>query len=145
MRNIILIVFSLCFFTACTNKYESNTPKNLIEIKQMEDILIDLYLLEASARTCMLTNQSDSLEIWIVQQTNALLKERNIEHSQFLESHTYYMGHEKLAQELMENIVNRLVKIETQAVIQHQKSEKQTDSTLKNMKSESVVIKTEKK
>ncbi len=144
MKKIILLFFGLCFLISCTKKYESTVPKNVINKKQMEDLLVDVYMLEASTRTCITSNQSDSLDIWIAQQMNALLKKRNISYSQFIHNYSYYMGHEKLSQELMENVVNRLVKTETEAIIQVQKSRKQTKSDLKNLKSKTVSIKIKK-
>jgi hypothetical protein len=110
----------------------------------MENILVDMYLLEASARNCNLSNKTDSLDIWTAQQMNGLLLKYKITYPQFLKNYSYYMGHEKLSQELMEKVVDRLVKKETQTTLQFQQSQKQhkpTQNNLKNLKVKSIAIK----
>lgn len=145
MKNSIILIFSFCCFFSCTKKQDSAIPKDLIDKQQMEDILLEVYMLEASIRTCTITNQTDSLDIWTAQQMNALLEKRNITYPQFLNNFNYYMGHEDLSKELMEKVVNRFVKMETEATIQVQKSRKQTTTDLKNIKSDIIAIQVKNK
>ena len=129
-------MLSICCLYSCTRKYESSTPKDLINKQQMEDILVEVYMTEASIRNCIITNQMDSLEIWTAQQMNAILDKNKVSYTRFVNNYNYYMGHEELAKDLMEQVVNRLVKMETEATIEVQKSRKQTTPNLKNIKSE---------
>ena len=121
---------------ACTRKYESSIPKDVIPEQEMEDLLIELYMLEASVRTCIITNQKDSLDIWITRQFNHILSKRKMDYLQFQHNYTYYMGHEDKSKELMENVVNRLVQQETKAIIQSQNARKQEVITVSDKQSE---------
>lgn len=136
MKNSLILILSFCCLFSCTRKQENSVPKDLIDKQQMEDILVEVYMLEASVRTCVVTNQTDSLDIWTAQQMNALLEKRNITYAQFLNNFNYYMEHEDLSAELMEKVVNRFVKMETEATIQVQKSRKQTTTDLKKIQTE---------
>ncbi|MDY0014828.1 MAG: DUF4296 domain-containing protein [Bacteroidales bacterium] len=137
-------MLSLCCLYSCTRTYESSTPKDLIDKQQMEDILVEIFMTEASVRNCVLTNQMDSLDIWTAQQMNAVLEKKNVSYTRFINNYNYYMGHEDLSKELMEQVVNRLVKMETEATIEVQKSRKQTTTDLKNIKSDVKTIQVKK-
>ncbi|MBP7101639.1 MAG: DUF4296 domain-containing protein [Bacteroidales bacterium] len=110
----------------------------------MEDILVEVYMTEASIRNCVITNQMDSLDIWTAQQMNAVLDKKNVTYTRFVNNYNYYMGHEDLSKELMEQVVNRLVKMETEATIEVQKSRKQTTTDLKKIKSDLKTIQVKK-
>lgn len=144
MKKTILLMLSICCLCSCTRKYESSTPKDLINKQQMEDILVEVYMTEASIRNCVITNQMDSLDIWTAQQMNAVLDKKNVTYVRFLNNYNYYMGHEDLSKELMEQVVNRLVKMETEATIEVQKSRKQTTTDLKKIKSDLKTIQVKK-
>ncbi len=145
MKNKFFLIFSLFTFLACTRNYESATPKDLINQKEIETLLVDIYILEAATRTCTLNNQTDSLTLWVSQQVNALLKEKKITYQQFLNSYSYYMGHEKSAQEIMENVVNCLIKMETTSILNVQKlHKKDTTANLKNIVDDIISVKAKK-
>ena len=78
MKHKVFIGCIFFCFLACTRQYESTAPKDLISQKEIEEVLVDVYVLEAAVRTCTLSNQTDSLNLWTSQQMNAILKKYNI-------------------------------------------------------------------
>lgn len=144
MKHKVFIGCIFFCFLACTRQYESTAPKDLISQKEIEEVLVDVYVLEAAVRTCTLSNQTDSLNLWTSQQMNAILKKGNITYQQFLNSYYYYMGHEESAQKIMENVVNQLIKEETTAMLRIQKLNKDTAVDLKAIGNDVVTVKIKK-
>ncbi len=140
MKKIGVILFTVFILFSCTRKYESSSPKDLIDAKSMENLLVDFYILEASVRNCKNSNQQDSLTLWVDQQMKLILDERKVSFSQFQSSYSYYMGHEKESQIIMENVINRLIEKETKVIIQIQNAKK-TDSVKTKIATSDIVNK----
>lgn len=125
MKKIAFILLTVFVFSSCSPTYETQPPKDLIKAQTMEEVLVDIYLLEASIRNCVQNNKTDSLIQWVGGQIQSIFKSKNIDYQRFKSSYNYYMGHEKESQQIMDNVINQLIKKETEAIIQTQKEKKQ--------------------
>ncbi|MDD2688206.1 MAG: DUF4296 domain-containing protein [Bacteroidales bacterium] len=130
MKTISILLLSVFVVLSCSRTYEKTSPKDLIPADIMEDILVDMYVLEASVRNCITANKKDSLPQWIAQEMNVILRKRNIHYDQFESSYSYYMGNEKKSQKIMENVVNRLIEKETESSLKSQHAQKKDSITL---------------
>jgi len=58
----------------------------------------------------------DELKIWVNVEMNNLFKKHNVDYNQFEDSYIYYMTDKKTSKKIMENTVNRLVKLQAEQV-----------------------------
>jgi len=125
MKKIAIFLSTVFVFSSCSPTYETHPPKDLIKAQTMEEVLVDIYLLEASIRNCVQNNKKDSLAQWVGGQMQSIFDDKKINYQRFKSSYNYYMGHEKESQQIMNNVINQLIKKETEAIIQNQKHKKQ--------------------
>jgi len=110
---ILLITFILSF-VSCDGKQTIAPPENVLSKEKVEDVLVDMYLLEAEMRVRIVNENINDIKTWINVEMKILLKKHQVEYNQYTESLTYYMTDLKTSKKIMENAVNRLVKLQAE-------------------------------
>ncbi len=102
MKQIIIIFVSLLMFS-CQDIDKPKKPKNLISKDKMEDVLYDVYVLNAAKGV----NKND-LESNGIDPEKYIFKKHNIDSLQFAQSNNYYAYDTKTYEVFIENIKKRL-------------------------------------
>ena len=110
------LLLIILFFISCNNKSTIVPPENLISKETVEDVLVEMYLIEAEMRVRIVNEPLSDLNIWINIEMNNLFKKHNITYQQYADSYTYHMTDKKNSKKTMENAVNRLVKLQAEQV-----------------------------
>ena len=110
---ILLITFILSF-VSCDRKQTIAPPENVLSKEKVEDVLVDMYLLEAEMRVRIVNENINDIKTWINIEMKILLKKHQVEYKQYTESLTYYMTDLKTSKKIMEHAVNRLVKMQAE-------------------------------
>lgn len=139
---IISILFVLGFlFTACTKKEKPVKPKDLIAKDKMEQILYDLYILNAAKGV-----NSKILESKRIKPETYLLTKHNIDSTQFANSNAFYAFDADEYKVLVENVKARLEKdketFAAQQKAEEQREKRRRDSLTKaNRKKKDSIVK----
>jgi cation transport regulator ChaC len=88
-------------------------PEQLLEESVVEDMLLEIYLIEATVRTGIHEKNRIDMQAWTRSQIAKLTRKHDANYEQFVTSLNYYMSGRK--PQMLENIVNRLVKMEVEA------------------------------
>ena len=115
-RYLPFILLIILFFISCNNKSTIALPENLVSKEIIEDVLVEMYLIEAEMRVRIVNEPLDELKIWVNVEMNNLFKKHNVDYNQFEDSYIYYMTDKKTSKKIMENTVNRLVKLQAEQV-----------------------------
>ncbi|MDR1792318.1 MAG: DUF4296 domain-containing protein [Bacteroidales bacterium] len=91
---------------------EVKKPDNLLEMTVVENILLDLHLTEATVRVKMFNQNEIDMNKWQKNEIVDLFKKYNTDYQQFEKSLNYYMSDKKKSKKIIDNIVNRLVKMQ---------------------------------
>jgi hypothetical protein len=129
-RYLLMTLFFAPVLFSCNHPLLQKQGKPPLDKQTVENILIEMYLLEGKIRVYLYQETPENLKIWVNSEINKLLKKYNITYKQFTDSYSCYMGDDaKTAKEMMSNITNRLIILETEL----KRNTKQTDS-LNNQK-----------
>ena len=115
-RYLPFLLLIILFFISCNNKSTTAPPENLVPKETIEDVLVEIYLIEAEMRVRTVDEPLDELKVWVNVEMNNLLKKHNIDYDQYTDSYIYYMADKKVSKKMMENTVNRLVKLQAEQV-----------------------------
>ena len=101
MRNIIFILLILFVSIGCET---SNKPNNLIDKKQMENIIFDILILNG-INTNSLMNEVEVIG------DEFIFERYSIDSLQFYESETYYSKRPRDHYEIYSNVKKRIIKV----------------------------------
>lgn len=119
---VLSILFVLGFlFMACTKKERPVKPKDLIAKDKMEQILYDLYILNAAKGV-----NSKILESKRIKPEKYLLTKHNIDSTQFANSNAYYAFDADEYKVLVDNVKEKLEK-DKETFAAQQKAEEQQE------------------
>lgn len=105
MKKILFILALVVLVFSCENKDRPPKPSNLISKDKMENILYDLYVINAAKGV----NRKLLEDKGIVPETYILTKHQ-IDSAQFAESNAYYAFDPDLYKSIVEKVKNRLEK-----------------------------------
>lgn len=124
---LIFLIVGMVF--SCGNeKTKMENPNDLLKKEVFEAVLMDVYLVEGNVRSRIRNENIDSLRMLTTTELNKVYAKNNITHEQFLKNYIHYMNDLKLSVEIMKNISNELIELETKEEI------KQKDSLLTEVK-----------
>ncbi|WP_299366126.1 DUF4296 domain-containing protein [Winogradskyella sp.] len=104
MRNISFILLGLLLlFFACDNESKPKKPSNLIPRDKMENILYDLYIVNAAKGTNKKVLEKNN----VIPETYILTK-YGIDSLQFAESNSYYAFDSEEYRKMVDNVKTRL-------------------------------------
>jgi hypothetical protein len=98
-----LIFLFLLFFVGCTDK----TPKGLLEIHKMQDILTDLLLAEGFTENFLLLDTSKKRDEWLAGEYSKVMAIHQISQQQFRSSLDYYKKRPDLFKEIIDSVNQR--------------------------------------
>lgn len=110
MNRISVIVVLLVIFLFSCDKEIITKPEKLIKEKQMIDMMVDLYLAEATfyqMRGDSLVRNSSSANFYY-----SILEKYHIPDSVFEKSYIYYACQPKLFESMKQKVINKLSEIE---------------------------------
>lgn len=102
MRNIVISFFVIIYLFSCSNK-SAKKPDNLISIETMEEIIYDVYMLNAIkiSNKKLLQNEEVSFE-------KEIFEKYNIDSLRFAKSNDYYAADFETYKALIERIKKRM-------------------------------------
>jgi hypothetical protein len=107
-----LLVLGVSVFS-CMNK-ASSPPKHILPKHVMEDILVEMCLIEGEMKVLVFTYPIEDLKTRMNTKMEDVFKENNTNYDNFTESFSYYMSDSKSSKKIMENVTNRLIKLQTE-------------------------------
>jgi hypothetical protein len=115
-RPRLLFIAAGLFFLLClscqSGKTKIEKPKDLLERKAFEAVLLDVYLIEGDVRYRIRMENFDSLQTRITAEVNAMYKKHHTSHEQFMSSYAYYVKDPNLSEEIMKHTVDKLVDLQ---------------------------------
>ncbi len=109
------IISLLCLSVfSCENTSSTTPPENILTKETVENILLEMYLIEGEIKVLIHNHSIEELKIWMNIKMEELYKEYHTDYSQFTESFTYYMSDTKISKKIMEDVTNRLIKLQTE-------------------------------
>lgn len=105
MKQFLYILVIFVFAVSCDNKSKPPKPNNLISTDKMENILYDLYVINAAKGV----NRKLLEDNGIIPETYILNKHK-IDSAQFAESNAYYAFDTDLYKSMVEKVKSRLQK-----------------------------------
>ena len=102
MRNIVISFFVIIYLFSCSNK-SAKKPDNLIPLKTMEEVIYDVYMLNAIkiSNKKLLQNEEVSFE-------KEIFEKYNIDSLQFAKSNDFYAADFETYKALIERIKKRM-------------------------------------
>ena len=102
MRNIVISFFVIIYLFSCSNK-SAKKPDNLIPLKTMEQVIYDVYMLNAIkiSNKKLLQNEEVSFE-------KEIFEKYNIDSLQFAKSNDFYAADFETYKALIERIKKRM-------------------------------------
>ena len=105
LKRILVIFLVGLLVVSCEKSTKIKKPDNLISKDKMEDILYDLYIINASKAV-----NRKLLEEEGVRPEEYILTKYNIDSTQFSKSNTYYAHNTSIYQEIVDKVKARLEK-----------------------------------
>ena len=102
MRNIVISFIIIIYLFSCSNK-SAKKPDNLISLETMEEVIYDVYMLNAIkiSNKKLLQNEEVSFE-------KEIFKKYNIDSLQFAKSNDFYAADFETYKALIERIKKRM-------------------------------------
>ncbi len=118
----LLVIISL--FLSCYNVNEAEviTPKKMLTKMQMVDILTDMQITEAGFSINKNINQGKELK---PEYYNIVFEQHSVTLQQFKENIDYYYASPKVMEDIYELVLGNLSKMQSEAIIEKEKFEKQ--------------------
>ena len=140
MKKVLLMLILCLFVMACEDKNKPKQPDNLIAKDKMEQILYDLYILNAAKGV----NRKQLEKNGVVPEAYVLNK-YNIDSTQFANSNSYYAFYTDTYRQMVDNVKNRLEeekkKFEELEKVEGQAAKRRRDSLSKVKNNEKDSIK----
>jgi hypothetical protein len=73
-----------------------------------------MCLTEGEMKVLIFNHPIEELKIWMNTKMEQLFKQYHTDYYQFTESFTYYMSDTKTSKKIMEDVTNRLIKLQTE-------------------------------
>lgn len=108
----ILLIFGLSVFS-CKNK-TSSPPKDILPKHVVENILVEMCLIEGEMKVLVFNHSIEELKVRMSTQIDEVFEEYNTDYENFTESFSYYMSDNKSSKKIMEDVTNRLIKLQTE-------------------------------
>jgi hypothetical protein len=109
---------------SCNSSLSVPKPEEpLLEQQTVEDIILEFYLIDAEAKIRIYNEPVTMIRTDLNNRMTALFKQHNTNYKQFTSSYVYYMSDADVAGKIMSNVVNRLIKLQTE---QQRKEKKQS-------------------
>ena len=106
------IVFGLLFLAGCKEKYPS-IPADVIPMKKMQNILIDMHISDALAENktmgAVVTERNLSQQYYL-----QIYKNYGVTKEEFLKSYLFYQNNPILLNQLYDNVLSEMSKRESQ-------------------------------
>lgn len=127
MNRILVILVSL-LIVACQGIDKPKKPKNLISKDKMEDVLYDLYVLNAAKSINKKVLESNG-----IQPETFLFQKHKIDSLQFVESNNYYAYDTKTYETIVEKVKERMEndKVKYDAIAKKEKKKQDSISEVK--------------
>ncbi|MDR1878531.1 MAG: DUF4296 domain-containing protein [Bacteroidales bacterium] len=122
----LLYILSCCamLLFSCNSSLSVPKPEEpLLEQQTVEDIILEFYLIDAEAKIRIYNEPVTMIRTDLNNRMTALFKQHNTNYKQFTSSYVYYMSDADVAGKIMSNVVNRLIKLQTE---QQRKEKKQS-------------------
>ena len=107
---LITIIF-VCISFSC-QRGDEKKQSNLLSKQVVEDILLEIYLIEAKAKIIIFNQSTDKIRMELNHDMKNLFKKHNTNYEQFINSYSYYMSDGKISKKMMSDITNRLILME---------------------------------
>ena len=108
----LIVAFFVCISFSCNrfNLFESSN--SFLSKEQVEDILLEIYLIEAKAKVMIFSEPAEKVRIQVNRDMQHLFEHNNITYKQFIDSYSHYMKDVATSKKMMTNITNRLIVLE---------------------------------
>jgi hypothetical protein len=103
-----LLILTVSLLFSCSGKKVS-IPSDVIQIKQMEDIMTDVQIAEAAKQ---IANATDQTHRSINDYYDSIFINHHITKDQFERSFNFYKSHPELMEEIYTEVINRLNEIQ---------------------------------
>lgn len=110
----ITLIFLCLLFSACSEKKTESIPDHILSKQKMAEVMLDIHLLEASI-SLNVTNV-DKYTIGNPTPNFDVLKKNNITKKQYDESFDYYTQHPALLNEVYQEVLNELSKMQAEVM-----------------------------
>ena len=108
------IVLMLCFSVFSCKNTKQSPPANILSKESVENIFIEMCLIDSEMKVLIFNHPVEELRMWMNTKLNQLFMQYHTDYSQFMESFTYYMSDTKISKQMMEDVTNRLIKLQTE-------------------------------
>jgi hypothetical protein len=121
---IILLSLSV----ACQHSNTMLKPTGtLLENQDVENILLELYLIDGQARVRIYNEPVNKIREWLNSEMKNTFKQHNTTYKQFTDSYSYYMANAETSKKMMTNVINRLIKMQAEQVETNRKIDSVTN------------------
>lgn len=120
IRTYFIISFLCLSVFSCKNTSSITPPKNILTKETVENILLEMCLTEGEMKVLIFNHSIEELKIWMNTKMEQLFIQYHTDYSQFTESFTFYMSETKTSKKIMEDVTNRLIKLQAEQTDNHE-------------------------
>jgi len=114
ISRFIILFFIFQFLFSCNRTELKKPSEHLLSKQQMEEMLQEVYLIEAKTNVLIFNIPVDSVKMLLNYEMKSLLKQYNATYTQFKDSYSYYMGNADVSKKMVADITNRLIVLEAE-------------------------------
>ena len=103
LKNSILLGLFFTLFVGCG----SDVPSDLLQPKQMEELMMDMVVVDSYSDAVVGLNSRDKKTEWLSSETDKVLAIRKISKDKFLKSYNFYKGRPDLFKVIIDTLQNR--------------------------------------
>ncbi len=109
------LIFLVCI-SSCNRTAVQKPSETLLSKQVVEEILVEIYLIEGKMKVLIYNESAEKIRIQVNDEMKNLFKRYNTNYKQYTESYSYYMGDASVSKEMMSDVIDRLVFLQTEQV-----------------------------
>jgi hypothetical protein len=124
INRFVVSIFIILLLLSCNRTGMKKPSEHLLSKKEMEEMLLKIYIIEAKANVLIFNIPVDSVKMLLNYEMKNLFKQYNTTYTQFKDSYSYYMGNAAVSKKMVADITNRLIVLEAEQVEKQKKKKK---------------------
>lgn len=122
MRKLYFLIVFVVLISACKKQNNQHVNTDILNHKQMVNVLIDCYIAEAELLNIS-QKEPDNLKVYTKYYYDFIFKKHNITRNQLFESMQYYTYRIKEFSKIYNEVLVKLTNMQTTNIVSNKKSE----------------------